>query len=1207
MGPKWLWVVVVLSVLGLETGLSNGCWEQERLALLQLTPFFTDLSPMEENGSDCCQWERVECNITTRRVTKLFLNYTCWYNEWYLNTSLFLPFEELRSLYLQKNFIDGCVENEGIQKLSFSCRKLSKLRHLEILDISDNYFNDSSTLLSSLSKISSLKSLSLAGNPYLFTRSNHANADLKRLSRLRGLETLDLSYTSLMNNFLFHMDGLSSLRTLILSGNHLEGTINIQGSGRQPRLINLEVLDLSDNLFDNSILADLSGLSNMKSLNLRGNQLNGSIEIKEFCVWSNLETLDLSYNEVKQFVTSKENRCLRKLKVLYLDGVSLANQSIPLASLLKPFSSVKTLSLSDNSYLNKTVVTQDQMDVLSNVEDLILDYTSLDISFLQNIGTLTSLKTLSLYDCDLTGTLPVQGLCYLKSLEELDLRKNALWGAIPSCLGNLTSLHFLDISDNQFTGNVASTPLKNLTMLQVLSLSKNQFQVPVSFISFANHSNLKILLSDENELVEQPIAVQTWSPKFQLKVFSLSYCTIDKHRKLQLPRFLYYQYDLRYIDLSHTKFSEITFPNWLIANNPSLKVLYMIDSSIMGPFFSASHPNYNLKVIDVSNNKMQHQIPPEFCSLFPNLGGLFMSRNAFNSSIPPCFGGMRSLSYLDISHNQLFGGIPVELAISHSLVLLRLSNNGLSGKMFPTVYRSNMLKGLYLDSNNFDGDIPHFLPISSTILTYLDLSDNHLSGRLPVWLWNYTNLFMLALSNNQFEGPIPKQLCNLDQLDFLDLSQNNLVGTIPSCFNPENINHVHLRKNKLSGPLPHAFYGSFSLVSLDLSENNFTGNISNWIGTLPDLSVLLLKANQFHGEFPLHLCKLDSLSIVDLSRNELSGPIPSCLCNLAHQRTVEKSYRVLAAMGLKLYDLKRNSDVYFEIISKGTSPLYEDDSVEEEIVFSTKRASYNYTGDILDSLAGIDLSCNKLTGIIPPELGNLSEIHALNLSHNNLTGPIPSTFSKLKQIESLDLSYNNLYGRIPPQLTELNNLEVFTVAHNNLSGPLPDMKAQFGTFDDSSYEGNLLLCGPPLKSSCSEGDSPAESPRASFGKDEEHSFIDMGDFYISFVVSYPAITSLWTIFIDCPASEETYSSGILLWLYTSSSRLACIPSFLPSSSSFFCSSSLVEAFCEMGVMHTKSDLPANTHENRALEEWTPAVQNYILGQLVYSSRAYLCS
>ncbi|XVF29491.1 hypothetical protein REPUB_Repub15cG0125400 [Reevesia pubescens] len=222
MGPKWLWVMMSVLVLELP-GLSNGCLEKERTALLQLKPFFIyswySSSWFEEEGSDCCQWKSVECNITTRRVTKLSLTGPKRKTEkWYLNASLFLPFEELKSLVLVGNQIVGCVENEGFGKLS-------KLRHLEMLDLSYNYFNDST--LSSLTKISSLKSLNLAGN-YL-TGSKHPDDHFKWLSSLSDLETLDLSRNDLMNSFLLHLGGLSSLSTLFLSGNKLKGMVHIQG------------------------------------------------------------------------------------------------------------------------------------------------------------------------------------------------------------------------------------------------------------------------------------------------------------------------------------------------------------------------------------------------------------------------------------------------------------------------------------------------------------------------------------------------------------------------------------------------------------------------------------------------------------------------------------------------------------------------------------------------------------------------------------------------------------------------------------------------------------------------------------------------------------------------------------------------------------------------------------------------------------------
>ena len=69
----------------------------------------------------------------------------------------------------------------------------------------------------------------------------------------------------------------------------------------------------------------------------------------------------------------------------------------------------------------------------------------------------------------------------------------------------------------------------------------------------------------------------------------------------------------------------------------------------------------------------------------------------------------------------------------------------------------------------------------------------------------------------------------------------------------------------------------------------------------------------------------------------------------------------------------------------------------------------------------------------------------------------------MAELESLDLSHDSLSGEIPPQLLELTFPVMFSVAYNNLVGKTPGIKAQFGTFDTSSYERNPFLCGLPLE------------------------------------------------------------------------------------------------------------------------------------------------
>ncbi|GLT90605.1 hypothetical protein SLE2022_085310 [Rubroshorea leprosula] len=248
------------------------------------------------------------------------------------------------------------------------------------------------------------------------------------------------------------------------------------------------------------------------------------------------------------------------------------------------------------------------------------------------------------------------------------------------------------------------------------------------------------------------------------------------------------------------------------------------------------------------------------------------------------------------------------------------------------------------------------------------------------------------------------------------------------------------------------------------------------------------------------ICELDQLQIMDLSHNQLSDHIPSCL---GHLIGAPNSFSPRFAV-IEVAPLYFDTSTEMETRLRREEYIQLDRYIQDRIELVTKWWSYTYEGNILGYMSEIDLSCNQLTGLIPLAMGNLSDIHSLNLSHNNLTGPIPSTFSNLKQLESLDLSFNDLNGEIPSQLTELHSLAVFSVAHNNLLGPIPYGKGQFGAFDNNSYEGNPLLCGPPSEKSCKETNAQPKVPNSSNEK-REGNLIDMDVFYISFSVTYVVV------------------------------------------------------------------------------------------------------
>lgn len=135
------------------------------------------------------------------------------------------------------------------------------------------------------------------------------------------------------------------------------------------------------------------------------------------------------------------------------------------------------------------------------------------------------------------------------------------------------------------------------------------------------------------------------------------------------------------------------------------------------------------------------------------------------------------------------------------------------------------------------------------------------------------------------------------------------------------------------------------------------------------------------------------------------------------------------------------------------------------------------------SMECLDLSNNKLSGPLPPDIDNLKRLMYLNLSMNNLSGPIPQSLGNLVQLESVDLCFNKFSGKIPYQLGNLTYLAHLNLSHNNLYGRIPLQGPQMLTFDKWSYIGNPDLWGCPLEKNCSRpGASP---PLAAVGVEDK--------------------------------------------------------------------------------------------------------------------------
>ena len=90
-------------------------------------------------------------------------------------------------------------------------------------------------------------------------------------------------------------------------------------------------------------------------------------------------------------------------------------------------------------------------------------------------------------------------------------------------------------------------------------------------------------------------------------------------------------------------------------------------------------------------------------------------------------------------------------------------------------------------------------------------------------------------------------------------------------------------------------------------------------------------------------------------------------------------------------------------------------------------------------VTGLDLRGKGLTGVIPPQLGYLTELTSLDLAGNGLTGAIPPELANLTALEQFLAGGNRLTGAIPAGFGLSDKLHTLDLSGNRLTGTIPDL------------------------------------------------------------------------------------------------------------------------------------------------------------------------
>ena len=106
---------------------------------------------------------------------------------------------------------------------------------------------------------------------------------------------------------------------------------------------------------------------------------------------------------------------------------------------------------------------------------------------------------------------------------------------------------------------------------------------------------------------------------------------------------------------------------------------------------------------------------------------------------------------------------------------------------------------------------------------------------------------------------------------------------------------------------------------------------------------------------------------------------------------------------------------------------------------------------------------NQLTGVIPSEIGNLTNLQYLTLENNQLTGVIPLEIGNLTNLEYLKLTNNQVSGDIPSGIWNLTNLRYLYLGGNQLTGEIPSEIENLTSLVDLKLGNNQLTGEIPIE------------------------------------------------------------------------------------------------------------------------------------------------
>ncbi|CAJ0951102.1 unnamed protein product, partial [Mesorhabditis belari] len=838
----------------------------------------------------------------------------------------------------------------------------------------------------------------------------------------------NLQFLHLDNNLITDIPNLAFNRlrliVLTLSNNRIA---TIEKLSLPPTL---GYLDLRNNLISQIPYLALKDVTNLKALNLEGNNIT-KLETDLEVIFKNELKLVLRNNKIKR-LSNGSFKSFQKFTELDLSY----NQIHTIAPMVfDGIGQIKELDLSYNRLayipdgvfvnlaktINKLNLEENILHTLPKAMGELRELTHLNLcgnklNKIENFAILGSKRTLLELRLAYNHLreVPTDVLTGMERLQQLDLSKNKIETLEKLAFGTFdgtgTSLMFLNLAGNQI--KVINDPAVFLYMssLAYLDLSLNQIKL-IGEQAFDKLPALETLFLQNNKLTTFPVNALA-------KMQKLRNLVLDGNHLTTLPDYFLGQLiKIERFSMSRNDLSIVGEKTFHPSSNRELKLINLENNAIIILQSRAFAQLENLQQILLSGNRLQALESFSFVDMrnlkqidltgnqivvissytfvnLPQLERLSLSHNYIDNMERDIFSKVPKIEYLDLSHNKLKRLTCDQLSHINTIHHLNIARNELNSIDLTCVKRS---------------------------LQSLDLAFNELQTLPKEVMQDFDELKNLSLRHNGILEIPGHAFSTCQKLEYLDLAKNHIRYIWKGTFsNQKRFKRIDLSSNVLEG-LQHGVFGRDNVYELDLSENEIQKVPINALETIANsLSYLNLKRNKIGSIDASQFIGLKNLSTLILSDNVIESIEIAAFEHLPSLRFLDLSHNPITTWHPQAFAELSHSISLLNLADTG--------------LFSVPKVSHR-------SLRHLNISHNKIYDIQKKDLAPFAKLDTLDISYNNVHALDSNLFVDLTGLKELNISGNKITQLTKEQFKNLHQLEVLYASSLPSLTKLPDPDA----------------------------------------------------------------------------------------------------------------------------------------------------------------------